>query len=94
MRVRTFGRIENTGTNDSDHLNGFDGTDLPFGNGSQDYLYGGGGNDWLFGGAGNDHITGQGIEPVWSWRLTATSHLADRRGDVRRPRRRSCGSAR
>jgi Ca2+-binding RTX toxin-like protein len=60
LRVRTFGRIENTGTNDSDHLNGFDGTDLLFGNGGQDYLYGGGGNDWLFGGAGNDHITGQG----------------------------------
>jgi hypothetical protein len=43
MRVRTFGRIENMGTNDSDHLNGFDGTDLPFGNGGQDCLYGGGG---------------------------------------------------
>jgi Ca2+-binding RTX toxin-like protein len=53
MRVRTFGRIESTGTNDSDHLNGFD---LLFGNGGQDYLYGEGGNDWLFGGAGNDHI--------------------------------------
>jgi hypothetical protein len=42
MRVRTFGRIESTGTNDSDHLNGFD---LLFGSGGQDYLYGGGGND-------------------------------------------------